>query len=216
MLMLKPLQFSRKLFSKSGRRTSDNNSPFSPSEASKHATTSTWERSQSIDSDSTLLSSNDADFRAASSIPMPVECNKVSERSYSIPGALPTREQTGVPDRASDPQGLSMLHAPDGPHVADMIFVHGLGGSSRLSWSRNKDLKLFWPKEWLPLDRDIQQARVFSFGYNASFQSSPQSGTVGIADFAKNLLYDMLYSRDTRGESLHLGRVRQLGTVRSR
>lgn len=105
-----------------------------------------------------------------------------------------------------------MLHAPNGPHVADIIFVHGLGGSSRLSWSKNKDLRLFWPKEWLPLDHDIQHARVFTFGYNAFFQSSSQSGTVGIADFAKNLLYDMFYGRDSHGESLYLGRVRQLGT----
>lgn len=92
----------------------------------------------------------------------------------------------------------------------DIIFVHGLGGSSRLSWSFNKDLDLFWPQRWLPLDRDIHDARVFSFGYNAFFSSSAQAGTTGITDFAKNLLYDMLYGRDEIGESLRLGDVKQL------
>lgn len=91
--------------------------------------------------------------------------------------------------------------------MADVVFIHSLGGSSRLSWSHNKDLRLFWPQEWLPLDQHVGQARLFTFGYNAFFHSSSQANTVGILDFAKNLLYDLLYARDASGHSLHIGNV---------
>lgn len=91
--------------------------------------------------------------------------------------------------------------------MADIVFIHGLGGSSRLSWLHNKDLRLFWSQEWLPLDRDVEKARLFTFGYNAFFHSPSQANTVGIADFAKNLLYDLLYARHAAGHSFHIGHV---------
>lgn len=168
---------------------------------------STCGRSKSVGSDLTLLSAREEDSPTLSTRPGLGQHSASQEHSYSTPAVLPVRTKNGTPDRASDPHGLSLLHAPSEPHVADIIFVHGLGCSSRLSWSKNKDLGLFWPQEWLPLDSDVQRARIFSFGYNAFFQSSAQTGTIGITDFAKNLLYDMLYGRDNNGNSLHLGHV---------
>lgn len=121
--------------------------------------------------------------------------------------ALPSHTKPVAPDRASDPQGLTLLYEPEEPPVADIVFIHGLGDSSRLSWSHNKDLRLFWPQEWLPLDRDVGKARLFTFGYNAFFHSPFQANTVGIADVAKNLQYDLLYARHAAGHSFHIGHV---------
>lgn len=130
-----------------------------------------------------------------------------SDRSHSIPVALPSHTKAEPPDRASDPQGLTLLHEPREPPVADIIFIHGLGGSSRLSWSDNKDLQLFWPREWLPLDREVGKARLFTFGYNAFFHSPSQASAVGISDFAKSLLYDLLYGSDHIGDNFNIGNV---------
>ncbi|RYO95271.1 hypothetical protein DL766_009994 [Monosporascus sp. MC13-8B] len=110
-----------------------------------------------------------------------------------------------TPSRASDPLGLSLLYAPDGDALADIVFVHGLGGSSRLTWCMRHDLDLYWPLKWLPNDPDTQQTRMFTFGYNADFRSSSQSANLGISDFSKALLFDMLYGRDQDGKPFDFG-----------
>ncbi|KAK2599454.1 hypothetical protein N8I77_011208 [Diaporthe amygdali] len=203
-------QFPRNLFSsKHSRRSSDNRlrsvSP-GPNLQARTPPPTEWDRSRSVGSEETLLVANTVQDCTESARPGPGQHN-AGERSHSTPTILPVHTKPGQSDRASDPQGLSLLYSPKEPHVADIIFVHGLGGSSRLSWCRNKDTALFWPQEWLPLDQDVHQARIFSFGYNAFFQSSAQTSTLGVADFAKNLLYDMLYGRDQSGKSFELGRM---------
>lgn len=218
-------QFPRNLFSsKHSRRSSDNrlrSVPPDPNLQARAPPPTGSDRSRSVGSEETLLVSNAIDDYTENARPGPGQ-HIAGERSHSTPTVLPVHTKPGQFDRASDPQGLSLLHLPKEPHVADIIFVHGLGGSSRLSWCRNKDPALFWPQEWLPLDQDVHQARIFSFGYNAFFHSSAQTSTLGVADFAKNLLYDMLYGRDQSGMSFELGRVsrtsvrNQLSWLRSR
>ncbi|KAI0008496.1 hypothetical protein F4779DRAFT_449667 [Xylariaceae sp. FL0662B] len=115
------------------------------------------------------------------------------------------RSKPRLPERKDDPLGLTLIYTPDGEPSADIIFIHGLGGSSRLTWSNNHDLNLFWPLEWLPCDQDVSRARIFTFGYNADFRSTSQSAVLGITDFAKNLLFDMLYGRSQSGQNLCLG-----------
>ncbi|OBT75830.1 hypothetical protein VF21_05527 [Pseudogymnoascus sp. 05NY08] len=109
-------------------------------------------------------------------------------------------------DRRNDPLGLSILYTPnfDEP-TADVIFVHGLGGSSRMSWSYNRDENLFWPEAWLPTEPDIRTARILSFGYNAYFASQGPNSIAGIGDFAKQLLFDMKFGKDSLGEDLNVG-----------
>ncbi|KAI1496365.1 hypothetical protein F5X99DRAFT_422182 [Biscogniauxia marginata] len=130
------------------------------------------------------------------------ETNRPSVRSTS---PLPIRLEPANANRASDPLGLTVLHAPTTAPSADIIFLHGLGGSSRLTWCKDRNLNLFWPREWLPADPDIRHARILSFGYNANFRSSAQSSSLSISDFSKNLLYDMLFSTDPDGNPLRLG-----------
>jgi len=207
-------QFPRNLFSKHSRRSSDNRlRSVSPGPDLRARTPSPTEldRSRSVGSQETLLAVNTAENYTHSARPG-AGPHSAGERSHSTPTVLPVHRKPSQSDRASDPQGLTLLHSPEEPHVADIIFVHGLGGSSRLSWCHNKDASLFWPQEWLPLDQDVHQARIFSFGYNAFFHSSAQTSALGIADFAKNILYDMLYGRDQNGKSFELGKVSRLSS----
>ncbi|KAK2736745.1 hypothetical protein FQN55_001507 [Onygenales sp. PD_40] len=109
-------------------------------------------------------------------------------------------------DRRKDPLGLSLIYSPDsGEPTADIIFVHGLGGTSRMTWSYNRDEELFWPEVWLPTEPDICTARILSYGYNAHFASQGPNSIAGISDFAKQLLFDMKFGKDSFGEDLGVG-----------
>ena len=55
------------------------------------------------------------------------------------------KEHSKSPSDLRDPLGLQILQNPKNGRKVDIIFVHGLGGISRLNWSKNKDLELFWP-----------------------------------------------------------------------
>ena len=99
-----------------------------------------------------------------------------------------------------------MIYQPETPPTVDIIFVHGLGGTSQQTWSKNRDPTLFWPKEWLPLERDISTARVLSFGYNAHF-AAPGKNIFNISDFAKELLFGMKFGMDKQSKVLGVGQV---------
>lgn len=116
-------------------------------------------------------------------------------------------------DRRTDPLGLVTLYIPEVSPSADIIFVHGLGGTSQQTWSRNRDPDLFWPQKWLPLEPDICTARIFSFGYNAHFSSSGPNSIAGISDFAKSLLFAMKFGKGDDSEDLQIGSVRLLTTI---
>jgi pimeloyl-ACP methyl ester carboxylesterase len=103
--------------------------------------------------------------------------------------------------------GLNVVYTPDNGHKADIVFIHGLGGSSRMTWSKHKSPGLFWPLTFLPLEPDICLARILSFGYDADFTNGSNATNV-ILDFAKTLLYNLKYYTDERGENLDMGQVR--------
>ena len=98
-----------------------------------------------------------------------------------------SRQDTGS-DSSEDhkgPFGLSTLFDPGGSVVADLVFVHGLGGGSTSTWTKSGNPTLYWPREWLPQDPDFQDVRIHSFGYNSNWGDE---STLGIHDFAKSLL----------------------------
>ena len=104
--------------------------------------------------------------------------------------------------------GLHVIHQPESPPLLDIIFIHGLGGGSQKTWSKDPhDPDLFWPQHWLPSEPEIGKARILSFGYNASFLPGTPRSIYRIADFAKGLLYDMKFSKDPSGEDLDIGKV---------
>lgn len=174
-----------------------------------------WRRSDSSQPGQTSRSStSEEQARTAEDSSLP----HLTDLAESLPSpAGPSTPPTVTPTRSSDPHGLTPLHSPAGAPVADIIFIHGLGGSSRLTWCMGKNLDNFWPKRWLPHDVDLQHARIFTFGYDADFKSSAQSPSLGISDFAKNLLYDMTYYRDEERGGPRLGEVsvpeRQKGLI---
>jgi hypothetical protein len=88
---------------------------------------------------------------------------------------------------SSDDLGLTLVHACPEPLV-DLIFVHGLGGTSRKTWSWQRDPHNFWPA-WLGKEAELCKSRIFTFGYNADF--SGQHTSLNILDFAKDLLFRM-------------------------
>lgn len=101
------------------------------------------------------------------------------------------------------PLGLSTLHEPQGTVVADLIFVHGLGGGSHNTWRAHGDSALYWP-EWLPTEEDFRDVRIHSFGYNSNWD---KESILGIHDFARSLLGSIVDSpsispRDHVGEPL--------------
>ncbi|KAK8108331.1 NACHT and WD domain protein [Apiospora kogelbergensis] len=86
------------------------------------------------------------------------------------------------------PLGLTTVHrSPSGDiSTAHIVFVHGLGGGSEHTWSKNGDL---WPRDLLPKQAPFQGASVHIFGYDSNFK---ESSTLNIQDFSKSLLNSLL------------------------
>lgn len=88
-------------------------------------------------------------------------------------------------ENSKGPFGLNLLFDPDDPAIADLVFVHGLGGGSKSTWTKSNDPSLYWPKEWLPQDPCFQDFRIHSFGYNSNWGDE---SILNVHDFAKALL----------------------------
>ena len=90
-------------------------------------------------------------------------------------------------DGNKGPLGLTTIHEPPGDAVVDLVFVHGLGGGSRKTWSFSSDPGYFWPQEWLPADPDFTNVRIHSFGYRSEWGERRQS-ILNIYNFAQSLV----------------------------
>ncbi|RYP42779.1 hypothetical protein DL768_010231 [Monosporascus sp. mg162] len=66
------------------------------------------------------------------------------------------------------PLGLTLLYSPSEPKI-DFIFVHGLGGGSRKTWSKTSRPSHYWPQEWLPRDPAFKNVRIHSYGYDSDY-----------------------------------------------
>lgn len=104
----------------------------------------------------------------------------------------------------TDSLGLTMVYASSDPKL-DLIFVHGLGGTSRGTWSWERNPANFWPP-WLGKDSELARSRIFTFGYNAAFTG--QYTTLNILGFAKDLLFRMMtYSGEHQQDGVGIGKV---------
>ncbi|MCJ1381754.1 hypothetical protein MMC17_004865 [Xylographa soralifera] len=83
--------------------------------------------------------------------------------------------------------GPVIISLPEGPIIADIIFVHGYGGDRLASWTQDG---IFWPRDLLP--QDVPDARVITWGYHTSSAAT-------IDEHAKNLLLDLENRRPHRG-----------------
>ena len=141
-------------------------------------------------------------------IPEDYRGSAVSLRQPSTNSASPENSQGSQRNRRPDPGalGLNLIYSPEDGHKADIVFVHGLGGTSRKTWSKNEDPDLFWPLMFLPLEPDVALTRIFTFGYNANFRAAGKVN-ISVLDFAKDLLFDLKYAKDERRGDLSIGRV---------
>ena len=112
------------------------------------------------------------------------------------------------------PLGLNIIYAPENSHKVDIVFIHGLGGTSRRTWSKNEDPELFWPLKFLPLEPDVCLARILTFGYNANFRTAGNVST-SVLDFAKDLLFDLKYAKDEQKKDLNIGNVSKTRAFRT-
>ncbi|KAI1842336.1 hypothetical protein JX266_011504 [Neoarthrinium moseri] len=86
---------------------------------------------------------------------------------------------------AKGPLGLTTVYEPDDANaVADLVFVHGLNGGSKSTWSKGGDASLFWPGEFLPRD-GFRDVRIHTFGYSSGVS---RDSVLNIYDFARSLL----------------------------
>ncbi len=92
-------------------------------------------------------------------------------------------------DDSRGPLGLNLLHYPSEPLI-DLIFVHGLGGGSRKTWSKTSSITHYWPQQWLPKDSAFKNLRVHSFGYDSDW-SKGKDNCLNIHHFGKSLLGEM-------------------------
>ena len=116
------------------------------------------------------------------------ESSTVSSNRSFLSRTLRGRDSGSIDSSSEDgrgPLGLTTLFSPQDEVIADLIFVHGLGGGSRSTWSKSPDQSLFWPQEWLPQDTGFKDVRIHSFGYNSNWD---KESTLNIHDFAKSLL----------------------------
>ncbi|KAL8833638.1 MAG: hypothetical protein Q9170_004159 [Blastenia crenularia] len=143
------------------------------------------------------------------SVPRPVHLERLTSEPAALGASstfgLTERSRSRSIDRRNDPLGLTIIHEPTIPPLCDLIFVHGLGGTSRATWAKGRDLNYFWPQKWLPSEPGIGDARILSFGYNANFAAAGPAPITGIADFARDLLYSMKYAKSENLEELELG-----------
>jgi len=96
----------------------------------------------------------------------------------------------------TDPLGLQLVTDSPEP-AADIIFIHGIGGSAFRTWSWQRNPDYFWPR-WLAHDEQLGNCRTFTFGYDANFKGDAHG--LDVLDFAKDLLLQMLNYPETIGK----------------
>jgi pimeloyl-ACP methyl ester carboxylesterase len=93
--------------------------------------------------------------------------------------------------------GLNLLHSPLHT-LTEFVFVHGLGGGSRKTWSKSSSISHYWPQSWLPEDPAFKHVRVHSFGYNSDWVKG-KDNCLNIHHFAKSLLGELSTSPSLSG-----------------
>jgi hypothetical protein len=78
-----------------------------------------------------------------------------------------------------------------GLYNADIIAIHGLGGTPYNTWTHENGI--LWLRDFVP--DELPGARIYTFGYDSSFAFSKGTGT--LRDFAKNFLEAIRLERKT-------------------
>ena len=115
---------------------------------------------------------------------------------HSLSGLTALGRPLDTTDNQTGALGLNLLYTPPVPLI-DFVFVHGLRGGSRKTWSKTSDPYHFWPKEWLSRDAEFKNVRIHSFGYSSDWGDGKDS-VLNIHDFGKSLLAEVIDSPEIR------------------
>lgn len=113
---------------------------------------------------------------------------RFKNRSSSTGTALPGSSSPHGPREKKGPFGLTTLYPRHGSLWDDLdldahiVFVHGLGGGSESTWTKDD---VFWPRDLLPHEDGFENVTTHSFGYDSHFKNS---NILNIDDFSKSLL----------------------------
>lgn len=104
---------------------------------------------------------------------------------------LPSSNGTsGIKEMRSNPLGFNVVFNPDpSAVVADIVFVHGLGGTSHDTWYDSKS-QVCWPVDFLHEDLG-PICRIVMYGYDAKITKifdGDHTPRLGITEHAKQLL----------------------------
>ncbi|KAI1733792.1 hypothetical protein F4680DRAFT_440553 [Xylaria scruposa] len=115
-------------------------------------------------------------------------------RRAASTGSVSNASTGTAAETAKGSLGLNLLFEPSEPRL-DIIFVHGLQGGSRKTWSLHPtDPLTYWPSEWLPHEPGFRHARTHSFGYDSDWRRTAAS-SLTVHDFALALLADIKHSQ---------------------
>lgn len=88
--------------------------------------------------------------------------------------------------------GINVLYAPRSKPLVDIVLIHGLKGHSYTTWLDTRS-GTYWPVHLL--QRDVPNARIMTFGYDADPMGVLVSGQNDIRDHAHTLLGDLARER---------------------
>lgn len=135
-----------------------------------------------------------------------------NRNGFGPPNTTPQLTPTMQP--TANEFGLTILVEPTvrrGGPVVNIVFVHGLGGSAKGTWT-HPGTDSFWPP-WLTEIETLQNARIITFGYDSEWTKIWKPDNVlGISDFSDQLLVDILQLdpkvRDVKLISMYLANCR--------
>ncbi|KAK4455146.1 hypothetical protein QBC34DRAFT_391684 [Podospora aff. communis PSN243] len=112
-----------------------------------------------------------------------------SRSTFSLTKTFSRQATNPADDSADDPKGplgLNLLHSPSEPQI-DLVFVHGLGGGSRKTWSKTQQRSHYWPQEWLSKDPAFKNVRIHSYGYDSDYLKG-RNDCLNVHHFGKSFL----------------------------
>lgn len=103
------------------------------------------------------------------------------------------------------PHGLVVVHNSAQTPKADIIFIHSSGLNSRVTWAKNGDSKLYWPQQFLPKDKLLNQTRILTYDYQFALTKSSD-----FSQIASQLLSHLKQAHDNSGRELGIGEVQRV------
>jgi len=86
--------------------------------------------------------------------------------------------------------GLHLVHRPMNTPVSEIVFVHGLNGDARSTWTGLGDQQVFWPRDFLV--EDMGNCAIWMYSYNSDIDMTSKSKEP-LGDVLKKLGNDLRF-----------------------